>query len=95
MAYVEGCSPELAMKESPDVGHLTLGLVADGVVVVALAGHVVKTAPVKSRQLDHQLVGALDGIVLLASVDEVQEDQEVKVSVHFRQQRRPCRLGTP
>ena len=83
------------MKESPDVGHLALGFVTDGVVVVALAGHVVQAAPVEARQLDHQLVGALNSFVLLAGVDEVQQDQEVKVSVHLWKEGSPGRLGAP
>ena len=55
-SYVEGSCPEFSVKESPDVGHAALGLVANGVVVVALGGHVVQAAPVESGQLDHQLV---------------------------------------
>ena len=49
------------MEESPDVCHFPLGLVADGVVVVASAGHVVKAAPVEAGQFDHQLIGVRSG----------------------------------
>ena len=49
------------MEESPDVSHFALGLMTDGVVVVASAGDVVKAAPVEAGQFYHQLIRAKSG----------------------------------
>ena len=49
------------MEESSDVSHFALGLMTDGVVVVASAGDVVKAAPVEAGQFYHQLIRAKSG----------------------------------